>query len=155
MVMNANVPSVGCLLMVASDCWSVLYIQQIHFSIIDHQCTGLFSQFSLKLVVTSYWIPHQLIELNKILDISSHCVWEFDFTFFFFFNYPLTNARHKCDSLTCFFKKPNSTHTVKWHLYIVRETLVPLWAVNERSLWNYHLLDLVSPSSKICLFSNP
>lgn len=50
------------------------------------------------------------------------------------------------------FKKPNSTHTVKWHLYIVRETLVPLCAVNERSLWNDHLLDLIFPLPKYACF---
>lgn len=51
MVMYMIVGRAGRLLMVASDCWnSFASVQQIHFSITDCLCMGLFFKFSLKLV---------------------------------------------------------------------------------------------------------
>lgn len=44
---------------------------EIHFSIHDRQCMDPLSEFSLKLLVTSYRIPRQLIKLNKIFNAGS------------------------------------------------------------------------------------
>lgn len=128
----------------------------IHLSTPDRLCTGQLSESSLKLLVTSYWIPARLIELNKIFwhwfDIR--CVWEFHFNPFEK-NYHLTSVKLKCDSLTffTFFKAKQYSHCKMAFIYH-KDTSVPLFAANKGSLWNGHLLSVASPS-RIFVFSNP